>query len=142
MNSTGNTPQYIRHIFKVNNVLKTYSVYQFDEVTGTKNLLTDTIRIEKYFGKSNAQNIEHYLRLRNTTNWATSEKVTGLRPTTIKDLFHGNRLTTNPEDKQNKTLLLFIFSTDRQTLTIDVYRGFYPNHKGILQNIVNTYKTN
>ena len=142
MSSTGNTPQYIRHIFKVNNVLQTYSVYQIDEVTGTKNLLTDTIRIEKYFGKSNALNIDHYLRLRTTTNWTTSEKVTGLRPTIIKDLFHGNRLTVNPEGKQNKTLLLFIFSNDRQTLIIDVYRGFYPNHKGILQNIVNTYKTN
>ena len=142
MNSTGNTPEYIRHTFKVTNVLKTYSVYQIDEVTGTKNLLTDTIRIEKYFGKSKAQNIDHYLRLRTTTNWATSEKVTGLRPTIIKDLFHGNRLTVNPQGKQNKTLLLFIFSNDRQTLIIDVYRGFYPNHKGILQNIINTYQTN
>jgi hypothetical protein len=142
MSSTGNTPQYIRHTFKVTNVLKTYSVYQFDEVTGTKNLLTDTIRIEKYFSKSNALNIDHYLRLRTTTNWATSEKVTGLRPTTIKDFFHGNRLTVNPEGKQNKTLLLFLFSNDRQTLIIDVYRGFYPNYNGILQNIINTYKTN
>ena len=142
MNSTGKTADFIRHTFKVTNVLKTYSVYQIDEVAGTKNLLTDTIRIEKYFGKSNAHNIDNYLRLRTTTTWSTSEKVTGLRPTTIKDLFHGNRLTVNPQGKQNKTLLLFIFSTDRQTLTIDVYRGFYPNHKGILQNIINTYKTN
>jgi hypothetical protein len=142
MNSTGNTPQYIRHTFKMINVLKTYSVYQFDEVTGTKNLLTDAIRIEKYFSKSNALNIDHYLRLRTTTNWATSEKVTGLRPTTIKDFFHGNRLTVNPEGKQNKTLLLFLFSNDRQTLIIDVYRGFYPNYNGILQNIINTYKIN
>jgi hypothetical protein len=142
MNSTGKTPDFIRHTFKVTNVLKTYSVYQIDEVAGTKNLLTDTIRIEKYFGKSNAQNIDHYLRLRTTTNWATSEKVTGLRTTTITDLFHGNRLSINPEGKQNKTLLLFIFSIDSQTLTIDVYRGFYPNHKGILQNIINTYQTN
>jgi hypothetical protein len=82
------------------------------------------------------------LRLRTTTNWTTSEKVTGLRPTTIEDLFHGNRLTVNPEGKQNKTLLLFLFSNDRQTLIFDVYRGFYPNYNGILQNIINTYKTN
>ena len=142
MNSTGNTPQYIRHTYKISNELKTYSVYQINEVTGTKNLLTDTIRIEKYFGKSNALNIDHYLRLRTTTNWTTSEKVTGLRPTIIKGLFHGNRLTVNPDGKQIKTLLLFIFSNDRQTLIIDVYRGFYPNHKGILQNIINTYQTN
>jgi hypothetical protein len=142
MNSTGNTPQYIRHTFEVVKVVKSYSIYQICEVTGTKNLLTDLLRIEKYFGKSNAQNIDHYLRLRTTTNWSTSQMITGLRPTSKKVLFYGDWFQTDQLNNRKKTLLLFTFSNDGQTLFIDVYRGFYPNHKGILQNIINTYETN
>lgn len=139
MTSTGNHPQYIRHTYKVIKELKSYSIYDLVEVTGNKNLLTAVIRIEKYFGKSNASNINDYLRLRTSTNWSTSEQVTGLRPTIKQSLFYGDRTTTDLTGLKKRTLLLFTFLTDRQTLFIDVYRGFYPNHKGILQNIISTY---
>jgi hypothetical protein len=136
MNSTGNTPDYIRHTFKVTSELKSYTIYQLAEVRGNKNLLTDILRIEKFQGKSNALNINDYLRLRNTTNWSKCEQVTGLKQTKIKDLFYGDRRN---KETSKRTLLLFLFSNDRQTLFIDVYRGFYPNHNGILQNIINAY---
>jgi hypothetical protein len=59
--------------------------------------------------------------------------ITGLRTTNKKGLFFGDWLNKRTH---KKTLLLFTFSNDEQTLLIDVYRGFYPNHKGILQNII------
>jgi hypothetical protein len=136
MTSTGNTPDYIRHTFKVTNTVKSYTVYQFDEVTGTKNLLTDLLRIEKFQGKSNASNINDYLRLRTTTNWSKSQMITGLRPTKKEGLFYGDWFKLDQHNNHKKTLLLFTFSNDRQNLIIDVYRGFYPNHNGILQNII------
>ena len=139
MNSTGNTPQYIRHTYKVSNELKSYSVYELVEVTGNKNLLTDILRIEKFQGKSNASNINDYLRLRNCSNWSKSEQVTGLRPTTKEGLFYGDWRKPNESDTLKKTLLLFLFSKDRKTLIIDVYRGFYPHYIEILQNIISTY---
>jgi hypothetical protein len=139
MNSTGNTPQYIRHTYKVSNELKSYSVYQLTEVTGNKNLLTDILRIEKFQGKSNASNIIDYLRLRNSSAWSKSEQVTGLRPTDKEGLFYGDWRKLDKSDTLKKTLLLFQFSTERKILFIDVYRSFYPNHIGILQNIINTY---
>ena len=139
MNSTGNTPQYIRHTYKISNELKSYTIYQLVEVVGNKNLLTQILRVEQYRNKSNATNIDEYLRLRTSTSWDKSEKVTGLRPTTKEGLFYGDRTTTDLIGLKKRTLLLFTFSTDRQTLFIDVYRGFYPNHKGILQNIICTY---
>ncbi len=139
MNSTGNNPQYIRHTFKVTSELKSYTIYQLVEVVGNKNLLTEIIRIEKFQGKSNASKIDEYLRIRNCSNWSKCEQITGLRPTIKEGLFYGDRTTTNLPEPKKKTLLLFTFSTDRQTLFIDVYRGFYPIHKGILQNIINTY---
>lgn len=141
MTSTGKTPDYIRHTFKVTNELKSYTVYELDQVTGNKNLLTDILRIEKFQGKSNASNITDYLRLRTTSNWSKCEKITGLRPTK-EGIFYGDWVKRNQNNELKKTLLLFTFSKDGQTLVIDVFRGFYPNHKGILQNIISTRKTN
>ena len=145
---TGNkNPDYIRHVYKVNRELKSYTIYQIVEIVNEKNQLTDLIRIEKYNNKSNATGITDYLRLRTTTNWDSSEKVTGLRPTSNPNLFYGDRRKpyeldalkgAKPEQSEpiKRTLLMFLYSEDRQTLYIDVYRGFYPIHKGILQNII------
>jgi hypothetical protein len=139
MNSTGNTPDYIRHTFKVTNELKSYTIYEFVEVQRGKNLLTEILRIEQFQGKSQTTRVDDYLRLRtDAKSWTRSKLITGLRPTSKKSLFSGD---CKPIDIDNnvKTLLMFLFSTDRKTLFIDVYRGFYPNHNGILQNIIKTY---
>lgn len=136
---TGNAPEYIRHTFKVKSELKSYTVYELAEVVGKTNLLTELLRIEQFNGKSNASNIKNYLRLRTRSNWNNSELVTGLRPTQKESLFYGDWLKLNENNAPKKSLLIFKFSNDTKTLFIDVYRGFYPNHKGILQNIINTY---
>lgn len=130
---------YIRHSYKVTNELKSYTVYELVEVEGNNNLLTELIRIEKFNGKSNATYINDYLRLRTSTSWDKSEKITGLRPTQNELLFYGDWLKLNELNTPKKSLLIFLFSKDRKTLIIDVYRGFYPLHKGVLQNIVKTY---
>ena len=134
MRNTGNAPDYIRHTYKVSKKLKSYTIFELVKVEGNTNLLTDVIRIEKFRGKSNAANIEHYLRLRNKTNWNKCEMVTGLRPTKIRNLYYGDRRRQN-----KKSLLIFIVPNNPETLIIDVYRVFYPNHNGILQNIIKTY---
>ena len=139
MSSTGNTPQYFRHTYKVSKELKSYTVFELVEFTGNKNLLTDILRIEKFQGKSNASNINDYLRLRNCSNWSKSQQVTGLRPTDKEGLFYGDWRKLDKSDTLQKTLLLFQFSTDRKTLFIDVFRGFYPNRNVVLQNIINAY---
>jgi hypothetical protein len=139
MSSTGNTPQYIRYTYKIGKELKSYTVFELVEFTGNKNLLTDILRIEKFQGKSNASNINDYLRLRNCSNWSKSEQVTGLRPTDKEGLFYGDWRKLDKSDTLQKTLLLFQFSTDRKTLFLGVFRGFYPNHNVVLQNIINTY---
>jgi hypothetical protein len=140
MNSTGNfTPDYIRHTYKVTNELKSYTVYELLTSEGNVNLLTDILRIEQFQGKSQTTRVDDYLRLRtDPKSWTRSKLITGLRPTSNTSLFSGD---SKPIDKNTttKTLLMFLFSTDRQTLFIDVYRGFYPNHNGILQNIINIY---
>lgn len=139
MTSTGNTPDYIRHTYKVSSELKSYLIYEFDEVQRGKNLLTDLLRIEQFQGKSLTTRVDEYLRLRtDPKSWTRSQLVTGLRPTSNKNLFSGDCKPIS-RNTTAKTLLMFLFSADRQTLFIDVYRGFYPNHNGILQNIISTY---
>lgn len=140
MNSTDNfTPDYIRHTYKVTNELKSYSVYELSTSEGNVNLLTDILRIEQFQGKSQTTRVDDYLRLRtDPKSWTRSKLITGLRPTSKKCLFSGDSKPIG-KDTSVKTLLMFLFSTDRQTLFIDVYRGFYPIHNGILQNIISTY---
>jgi hypothetical protein len=142
MTSTGKIPQYIRHVYKNSNKLKSCSVYQFDKVQRGENLLTDLLRIEQFQGKSLTTRVDDYLRLRtDKKSWTRSQLIKVLRPTTIHGLYSGD---CKPIGKSSnvKTLLMFLFSKDRKTLTIDVYSSFYPNHKGILQNITSTRQTN
>ena len=135
---TGNA-NYIRHSYKVTNELKSYTVFELVEVEGNNNLLTDLIRIEKFNGKSNATNIKDYLRLRTATSWDKSQKITGLRPTENDLLFYGDYLKLNESNALKRNLLIFLFSKDLKNLFIDVYTGFYPLHKGILQTIIKAY---
>lgn len=135
-----NTPDYIRHTYKVSNELKNYSVYQFDEVQRGENLLTELLRIEQFQGKSLTTKVDDYLRLRtDPKSWTRSQLITGLRPTSNENLFSGD---CNPIGRNTtpKTLLIFLFSANRKILFIDVYRGFYPNRNVILQNIISTYQ--
>lgn len=131
-------PDFYSHVYDLTHEVKSYSVYTQNVTLSSQiNLLTDVVRIEKYNGKSKAYGIEKYLRLRTSTNWAKSEQVTGLRPTTIKNVFEGNRVVNG-----KKNLLIFILSDDYKRLRIDVYRSFYPLNKQILQSIINmNYRT-
>ena len=125
---TGNV-KYIRHIYKVERAKKVYTVYQL-EPNATPPVLTDFIRIEQFRRFSNGTGFSEYLRLRNTSNWKTSEQVTGLRPTNGPNIFYGDRIHSG-----KKNLIVFKFSKDKEYLLIDYYKGYYPtngNFKAIL----------
>lgn len=132
--NTGNvrTPDFYTHIFDLTHEVKSYSVFTYNFTKSSNiQLLTETLRIELYGGKSNATNIETYLRLRTSTNWQTCEKVTGLRPTKSSSVFYGNRKING-----KRNLLVFEYLDNGKTLKIDVYRAFYPNTPKILQDIL------
>ena len=134
MQSNFRSPDFYSHVYNLTHEVKTYNVYTINVTLSSQiNLLTDIVRVENYNGKSNAYGIDKYLRLRTSSSWLKSEKVTGLRPTTIKNVFTGDRLING-----KKNLLVFIFSNDYKRLRIDVYRSFYPNTPIILQSIIRT----
>ncbi|MBI9056748.1 MAG: hypothetical protein JEZ01_03145 [Labilibaculum sp.] len=125
---TGNV-KYIRHIYKVERAKKVYTVYQLKPTTQTP-VLTNLVRIEQFRKYSNGKGFDEYLRLRNTSNWKTSEQVTGLKKTDNSNVFFGDRIHLG-----KKNLIVFKFSNDKEYLLIDYYKGYYPtngNFKAIL----------
>lgn len=128
-----NMPDFYSHYFVLTHSVKTYKVYSLSkEMTKSKNLLTDLLRIEDFRGFSNAKGIDKYLRLRTTSNWATSEKVTGLKSTVRQNVFFGDRVFNG-----KRSLLIFVFKDNQ--LMIDVYRSFYPCNQTILNRIIEQY---
>ncbi len=122
--------EFKRHLFTVSKVLET--VLHFEQHPESKNnLLTEKIKFSKDRGYSQASGILYWLHLRDKTKW--SRQLTGLRP--VKDgVFYGD-IKIN----KTKSLLLFQFDQDKGNLIVDVFRGFYPLHKGILQKIINSH---
>ena len=132
--STGNvrTPDFYTHIFDLTHEVKSYSVFTHNFTKSSNiQLLTETLRIELYRGKSNAKGINTYLRLRTTNNWQTCEQITGLRPTKSRNVFYGDRKING-----KRNLLVFEYLNDGKVLKIDVYRSFYPNTNNILLDIL------
>jgi len=128
---TGNV-EIVRHSYKVCKALKSYTVYQLAE-TQENTVLTEKIRIEKFRFFSNGSGFDDYLRLRNTNNWKTCEQVTGLFKTEYPGLFFGDRIHSG-----TKNLLIFQFSKDFESLTIDYFKGYYPK-KDEIKEVLGKY---
>jgi hypothetical protein len=127
----------------------TPKVYHFAKCHATKNatdyelthendratFITDTVRIERFMGYSNAYNLGEYFRLRNTTNWSKCEKVTGLWKTPTQEVYFGDYRTT-----ATKTLILFVFGPFRASLTVTVFpEGYYP-HRNEIERLAGQYR--
>lgn len=119
-----------RHLYTVTKVLETV-LHLEQHLNNTGDLLTEKIKFSKDRGYSQASGILYWLHLREKTKWG--RQLTGLRP--VKDeVFYGDI-----KIKGKKSLLVFQFDKDKGRLVIDVFRGFYPSHKGILQKILKTH---
>ena len=112
MSSTGNfTSDYIRHNYKVNSELKDYMIYELSASEGKVNLLAGILRIIQFQGKSLTTRVEAYLRLKvYPKSWTRSQLVTGLRPTSNKSLFSGERKPIGKGITEKKTFTVFVFN--------------------------------
>lgn len=127
---TGNV-NVLRHIYKLERAKKVYSVYELIE-TETQHF-PNLIRIEDFRGFSRATDIDKYFRVRDTTNWATSTKITGLFKTSHPCVFYGDQKTIN-----GKRTIVFVFSEDWEWLIIDYYPTQYAN-KAIRESFIQKY---
>lgn len=119
-----------RHLFTVSKILETVLHYE-QHPNNTNHLLTEKIKFSKDRGYSQASGIFYWLHLRDKTKWG--RQLTGLRPTG-ETTYYGDFKINGA-----KSLLIFQFDHKKGNLIIDVFRGFYPTHKGILQKILKTH---
>lgn len=136
---TGNT-KYVRHTYKVNKELKSYTVYELIDISQSNSLLTDLIRIEPFLNMSKAKNFNEYFRIRNTSSWIKSDLITGLKPTTTNGLFYGDCSKPNLIGNTKKSLLLFYFDNTTNRLFIDVFKDYYPHNNILLNNQLKGFK--
>ena len=120
--------------YDLSKALKTYNIYSLNT---QKRIVcepfTDLIKIENFRGFSNGKGFDKYLQLRDTSNWNTCERVTGVKPYK-ENIFFGDRVKYG-----KKSLIVFVFTNGVDNLLIDYYEGFYPNNNIELQLILNTY---
>jgi hypothetical protein len=130
------TPEHIRHFYEVENVLKSYTVYSLKNVSDSNRIkLTGLVRLEPFRGKSNTSGVRILLRGRERNRWAKNS-LTGLRPTSMESVFYGDHLING-----KKSLLLFRLEDNSRVLIIDYFNGFYPNHMGILNAMIQNHNS-
>lgn len=140
-NKTPQTPEPTIHKFEVVKYNKNDTIYQkcfgqsekvkniewFDFGQPTNELITQTVKIEKFQGYSKAYNLGLYFRVKNASSWAKSKQITGLWKSTRINHYYGDN-----KAPEGKTLLLFKVDPESQTMTVYEYpKGYYPSRETI-----------
>jgi hypothetical protein len=126
--------EFVRHIYTLDVSLKTYDKYTISnrsEIGESK--LSNIVRIEPFYGFSNAYDIDNCLRLQKCGKWA-KKKATGLRPHCCQHVFYGDHLSFNKQ-----SLLIFQFSENKRILIIDYFNSFYPRYATWRTNLLNNH---
>ena len=127
--------QIIKHSYKATKFNKCDIHYEIAHPLPTTSALTERVKIEAFQGFSNAHNLGEYFRLRGTTNWKDGKQVTGLWQTETPNFFYGDQRTN-----EGKSLIVFHFKDNRETLIIYTYpSGYYP-HKNTVEQIVKSLR--
>ena len=123
-----NTYDFSVYHYKVVKVNKHSSIYECTTMPILSEWVTQEVKIEKFQQFSNAYNLGEYYRLKNESSWAKSIAPTGLWRTDTQNVFYGDT------GKENKTLLMFKFLDNRDTLQVYVFSsGYYPSKPVIEQ---------
>ena len=121
------TVKPITHVFSEINEGKFKSVkhYELKEVHNGTTQLTDRLNISK--DRNCAQSMPVYwLKIKNGNKW--SKCITGLFKTCYPSIYKGDK-------DHKKHLIIFKFSRDASTLTVDYYKDYYTND---LSNVLPT----
>jgi hypothetical protein len=143
--------EYTRAIYKLEhqNEEGTLKDYQILKIEGSgSHFFTKMIRIEKDYGfHRRSRYFDNWLYLRNDTNWRRCTK-SGLAFTGHLNIFEGNipsyvelperenswRKIENPEH-----FLIAQVSQDLQYVVLDIFEGFYPHKRELIQYILSAH---
>nr|WP_299202498.1 hypothetical protein [uncultured Brumimicrobium sp.] len=118
--------------FEVVKYNKHDTIYQLCFGQYPSQLITETVKIEKFQGYSKAYNLGLYFRVKDKSSWKESKQVTGLWKTTRLNHYYGDHRI-----KEGKTLLLFKIDPESQTMCVYEYpKGYYPN-RNVIDSLIN-----
>ena len=131
-NNNIQAPEPIIHKFEVVKYNKHDTIYQLCFGQPTNELITQTVKIEKFQGYSKAYNLGLYFRVKNATSWAKSKQITGLFKTMRFNIYYGNE-----KIKDSRTLLIFKIDPEKQMMWVYEYpKGYYPSRK-VIDSLIN-----
>ena len=126
-NNTPQTPEPTIHKFEAVKYNKHDTIYQLCFGLPETELITQSVKIEKFQGYSKAYNLGLYFRVKNASSWAKSKQITGLWKTPRRNHYYGDNKT-----REGKTLLLFKIDHESQTMNVYEYpKGYYPSRRVI-----------
>lgn len=132
------TQKPTRHVYRVQHPERYKEVrhYSIVEVSNGNRKLTASLNVSKDRHFSQAHNIAYWLKERDTNLNKWKPPVTGLKPTGQPMIYYGDIPTKRKGRFMPKHLLIFRFSTNAETLTIDVYRDFYTENPAELYALI------
>lgn len=135
------TQKPIRHIYQVQNPERYKEVkhYLIVEVSNGNRQLPEIANISENRNFSKAKNVDYWLKGKNTNQNKFSKPITGLKPTGQPLIYYGDIPTKKDGRFKPKDLLIFRFSTNAETLTIDLYQDFYTNNPAELHAIIKNH---
>ena len=95
---------------KINKRETIYSRTNFPEIVSE---LTPIVRIEDFKGFSKGKDFHLYFRIKNSSSWKNSKAITGMYPTKIESVYHGNCVL-----EETKTLIMFRLSEAGEFLEV------------------------
>lgn len=128
----------IIHTYRPKKVNKTSTIYEYQNTIELRDIkpddnFTKIVRLEQYQGYSKAYNLNHYFRIRDTTNWSKCKLITGLFKTIKPNVFYGNI-----KENKYKTLIIFLIDNESNLVIHKYPKGYNPSRKTIDQ-IIKTF---
>lgn len=129
----------VRHVYKVIHPEKFKEVRHYVIDNPEENRILPemlNVSIDRKFSK--AKNISYWLKGKNAADKKWSESITGLKKTSTSFIYFGDIPKPFKGRFIPKHLLLFQFSKDAHSLTIDVHRNFYTENRKMLSILIQT----
>ncbi len=120
-----NGVKFSRHVYSKLKGTTRQTEYELIRNSITKPILPPIIKIEPNQGSNACKGVNNWLCVENLKDWQYGTRVTGLQPTTRKNVFEGSLIKPHIEQPTPGSLIFFEFSRNNELLVIDIFKDFY-----------------
>ncbi len=120
-----NGVKFSRHVYSKLKGPTRQTEYELIRNSVAKPILPAIIKIEPNTGPTASKGIINWLCVDSCKDWQYGTRVTGLQPTTRKNVFEGSLKNLHIEQTTPGSLIFFEFSRNNELLVIDIFKDFY-----------------